>query len=123
MWLLQEKFPLVQKLTALDISKDKKFGIAGVIQNNKPVLVFFTFDASMKIVGSINLDCSPKAIREGITGLRVSTTKENTVYASTRSHLHIFHFEAKPETRELSLSELGQVDYQVDVGSFCELCI
>lgn len=50
MWLIQEKFPNVQKLTALDVTKDKKFGIAGVIQGGKPALFLFTFDAEMKIV-------------------------------------------------------------------------
>jgi len=98
MWLLREKFPLVQKLTSLDVTKDKQFGIAGVIQNNKPMILLFTFNSSIKLVASVSLNCTPNELQDGITGIKVSPSKLNFIYVSTNTKLHIFLVQSHPET-------------------------
>jgi hypothetical protein len=98
MWLLREKFPLVQKLTALDVTKDKQYGIAGVIQNNKPMILLFTFNSSIKLVASVSLNCTAYELQDGITGIKVSPSGLNFIYVSTNTKLHIFLVQSHPET-------------------------
>lgn len=47
MWLAKEKFPYFDKITYMDVTKDKKYGVLGGVVSGEITIILFTFDSNM----------------------------------------------------------------------------
>jgi hypothetical protein len=94
MWLAKEKFPQFEKITFLDITKNKEYGIIGGVVNGQPTISLFDFNTSMTLVGHVTIPCEQEYAQDGITGLRVSSQIDRLFLCSTRNSLYMVQFDA-----------------------------
>jgi hypothetical protein len=119
MWLAKEKFPYFDKITFMDITKDKKYGILGGVVAGEITLVLFTFDTNMLLVSSTSIPSAKEFISSGITGIRASNQSKGVILATTRNELFVLKVEG---TAEMQLNILKQVEIGCDMGVFCDMC-
>lgn len=89
MWLANEKFSQFDKITFMDITRDKKFGIIGGIVSGEIVVSLFTFDTSMQLVAQTIIQAAEESVSSAVTGIKVSSQRDNLMFVSTRNCLNI----------------------------------
>ena len=121
MWLAEEKFPQFQKITYLDITKDKKYGIVGGQAQGVITIGLFKFDTTMKFMASTNIPVSEDSVSSGVTGIRVSTARDGLMFVTTMDKLNILQIDVSGQGG-VDLKIIQQVDLGRQLGTFCDIC-
>jgi hypothetical protein len=121
MWLAKEKFPQFDKITFMDITKCKKFGIIGGVVNGEVVISLFTFDTQMNQIGVTTIPCQQEYAQTGITGLRVSSQHDGLLFATTRTSLSIVQIDLQ-NLPNINMGVVKQIELGCDMGKFVDIC-
>lgn len=122
MWLASEKFPQFEKITFMDITKDKKHGIIGGIVKGECSLALFSFNTDMTTVAQITIPTHSEHEQNGVTGLRVSSQNDGLILCATRSDLCMLQVDtSNPSKSQIVI--LKHIELGCDMGKFCDICI